>query len=365
MINKSDFINSDNKLMEDKMIDFMVTNQMLPYEGALEDLLEATSYIDLPYKEFVYDYFPTGRCVQACEFCYGAKTPSRIEKRIINGNEINVNMYLPSKETIAITGSSNLRPELTFHQALRILTLMRLGGATYINIGGGEPLLRQETPAYIKYIKTVLGTSVYISTEGSLLLQRYNEFKEYIDVIGMSLDGASIDMNVKMSRRSFTFPNVQRILEYFQSNEPSHKVRIGTVVSNINKDDIINIADWLYGTQNQYKPDVWRLYQFESIGRGLDNASKFKIADQDFERIVKQIINKYGQYEIKPRSNEQHLNAYYFITPDGMIQNVDENYHVSIADMTTINLKQLKTVINQHQEIVNKANQNRDWFEKK
>jgi len=80
---------------------------------------------------------------------------------------------------------------------------------------------------------------------------------------------------------------------------------------------------------------------------------------------VKQIINKYGQYEIKPRSNEQHLNAYYFITPDGMIQNVDENYHVSIADMTTINLKQLKTVINQHQEIVNKANQNRDWFEKK
>ncbi len=81
----------------------------------------------------------------------------------------------------------------------------------------------------------------------------------------------------------------------------------------------------------------------------------------DVSRTIR-LETAFPEANLRPRSNETHLNAYFFITPDGMLQVVDRTKHVSVADLLAINDEQLQNVIDSRYETVDKANQNRTWL---
>ncbi|MDD2482839.1 MAG: radical SAM protein [Candidatus Shapirobacteria bacterium] len=308
--------------------------------------------------DLIIDFFITGRCDMKCPFCYGADNPIDNQNiKEINSQE--VFLYKPSIETINITGLNESRPELTFDQITKLLITFAELGLKKINIGGGEPLLRKDTPEIIK-IANNLDISVYLSTNGTYLSTRYKEIKDNIKVLGLPLDGSNKKMNNLMGRASYMIDNVKSILVYLDKEKPDHKIKIGTIVSKINIDDIENIGVLLYETPGISHPDIWRIYQFEKIERGENNAKRYEIDDQKFWSVINHLKKRFPQANIAPRANSDHNNAYFFVSPDGMLQLVD-NKHRSILDTNNANKEDIYETITKFQKTIKKTINNREW----
>lgn len=312
---------------------------------------------------FIFDYWPTGSCDMECPFCYGAQVPDFSKLIQDQTGSKRLKMYVPSEGVIWITNSSEARGELNGDQSRGVLTLMRSVGGDAVTFAGGEPLIREDTPELIGFAKMCLDMTVYLSTDGTYVLRRYGQFRDSIDVLGMPLDGSSPERNLVMGRRLYLYKNIRKILEYFRENSPQHLVKLGTVVSRKNIDDIENIGNFLFNTPGLYRPDVWRLYQFEGIGRGRQNAEDYVISNEDFEDVCKEMEMKFPDVDIRPRSNEGNFNAYFFISPDGILQTVDSLNHVSVIDLLGTNTNDLKNLLNGYQDTVRRANQNRSWLQ--
>jgi MoaA/NifB/PqqE/SkfB family radical SAM enzyme len=114
-------------------------------------------------KEFlsktVIDLFITGRCDMKCPFCYGAKVPSLVQTE--QGNQF---VYKPTNETIDLNGTSEPRPEMTASEIKKVLIRLKRLGVYKLNIGGGEPLLREDTPEIIKFAKYFNKRYIYAKT---------------------------------------------------------------------------------------------------------------------------------------------------------------------------------------------------------
>ncbi len=288
-----------------------------------------------------------------CPFCYGADVPI-----VHSGQPL---LYPPTPETISLTGSNEPRNEVSIDEFKNALRKLKDSGLNKINIGGGEPLMRSETSEIIRFAKQDLGLTIYLSTNGTFLKRRYDEIKDYIDILGLPLDGSSPEMNIAVGRREYLFTNILSILTNFKDNPPSHKVKIGTVVSKINLGDLINIGNVLFRNSKIYKPDIWRVYQFETLKEGLKNKEMYQISDTEFAKACNEIKRTFPDVAINPRSNQDHSNAYFFVTPDLMIQTVD-NSHKSFADLRTTSQEKLESLIKERTETAHRAEQNRNWI---
>lgn len=312
---------------------------------------------------FIFDYWPTGSCDMKCPMCYGAQVPNYSKLIQDQMGSRRLKMYLPSEGVISLTNINEARPELDTEQSKGILRLMNAVGGDAVTFAGGEPLLRADTPELIKFAKKELKMTVYLSTDGTYVQKRYDQFKDNIDVLGMPIDGSSPERNEIMGRRAYLYKNIEAILEYFKTNKPDHLVKLGTVVSKPNIDDIEKIGKFLFENNSIFAPDVWRLYQFESIGRGKENSESYVITDKEFDEVCTAMENRFPGVAIRPRSNEGNFNAYFFVTPDGILQTVNRSDHVSVIDLLQTDVESLRKLLSNYNETVNRANQNRNWLQ--
>ncbi len=312
-------------------------------------------------QRFVVDFWMTGRCDMECPFCYGADVPTASRIEIDNsGKDQKVYLYDTTEETRAITGKGGARPEMTLTQMQEIVAKLKDIGVTTLTIAGGEPLLRPETPKIIKFAHDA-GLEVYLSSNGTFFKRHYNQVKDYISVLGLPLDGSTPNMNVLMGRREYLYKNIQGILSYLGANPPQHKVKVGTVVSRINIADIEQIGQFLYRSPGQCQPDTWRLYQFEPLKKGAKNRELYEISDSEFDDVVSRLQLVFPEAQISARSNNDHMNAYFFVTPDGMLQTVDIK-HRSVADLLSTSTEDLKSIVGSYRDTQIRASKNREWL---
>lgn len=314
-------------------------------------------------ERFVVDFWPTGRCDMECPFCYGADVPVAVSGVDNLGAKGKIFLYDTTPETMTVTGSDKLRPEMTIQQMKDVVSKLKAIGVTTLTVAGGEPLIRQETPSLIQFAHSI-GLELYLSTNGTFLRKRYDQVKDFIFVLGLPLDGSSPEMNVLMGRKVYLYENIKRILSYFKNSKLPHNVKVGTVVSRINISDIEAIGELLYRTSELYHPDTWRLYQFEPLKEGKKNSSLYEISDSEFSDVVGSLGRKFPEAKISARSNNDHVNAYFFVTPDGMLQIVDIK-HRSIADLLRINVAELRVLISDCRDTKERAGKNREWLEQK
>lgn len=310
---------------------------------------------------FVVDFWPTGRCDMTCPFCYGADVP--IGSITQAGPDRKTNrtlLYSVTPETVHITRSEQARPEMTLDQMKKVVSMLKEIGVDTLNIGGGEPLIRPETPALIRFAHQI-GLEVYLSTNGTFLKRHYDQVKDSISVLGLPLDGSTSEMNVFMGRREYLYQNIINILTFFRNYPPTHRVKVGTVVSGINIEDIAAIGRFLYRNPDLYHPDVWRIYQFEPLKEGAKNRNMYEISDSEFEKICEDLRDQFPEATISSRSNTDHSNAYFFVTPDGMIQTVGTK-HESIVDLLVVGKEDLASIVAQHRDTQFKASKNREWI---
>lgn len=312
-------------------------------------------------QRFVVDFWPTGRCDMECPFCYGADVPTAFRIEVGNdGKGQKVYLYDTTEETRTVTGKSDARPEMTLPQMQEVVKKLKDIGVTTLNVAGGEPLLRPETPDIIKFAHNA-GLEVYLSSNGTFFKRHYDQVKDNITILGLPLDGSTPDMNALMGRREYLYKNIQDILSYFGTNPPQHRVKVGTVISRINIADIEQIGLFLYRSPGQYQPDIWRLYQFEPIKKGARTRELYEIGYSEFEDVVSRLRIVFPEAQISARSNNDHMNAYFFVTPDGMLQIVDTK-HRSVADLLNISTEDLRSIFANYRDTQIRASKNREWL---
>jgi MoaA/NifB/PqqE/SkfB family radical SAM enzyme len=221
----------------------------------------------------------TSRCNHNCRYCYGPK---------------------------------NIR-ELKLSELRRIFNLFHKWGTKAIVLTGGEPLIREDIIEIFKELKK-RNFKIFLDTNGDFVFKYKNYIDSYVDVLGLPLDFSSRKFAYRDSKN---FDNVLKILDYYKKKKARPILRIGTVVTKENINDLEKIAKLL----KNYNIDIWKIYQFIPIGtNAVLNKRDLEIDTISFKQRVDRIKKKYSKYfEIVGSKRGDRSKAYFMIDPDGTV----------------------------------------------
>jgi MoaA/NifB/PqqE/SkfB family radical SAM enzyme len=197
----------------------------------------------LPYPA---DWRITSRCTLTCDFCYGP---------------------VPGKDPV--------------HLRSAIARILTESSARVVTFCGGEPLLVKDVGKYAAEMQQA-GKQTVLNTNGQLLRRRIDEgMPVAFDIVGLSLDGSHEGMHREMRGDSADFHAVLDAAKIIGSL-PGVTLKLATVVSRVNRKDIIAMADLV----TQLRPDIWRLYQYTPIGAYNRGRSRHEIPESEFLDIA-------------------------------------------------------------------------------
>lgn len=268
----------------------------------------------------------TGKCNLNCKFCCGA--PKNIE----NAN---------------------------FDDVKKVIDKLASLNVYRIVVTGGEPLIYPYFDQLIKYIKDK-NIEIYLSTNAYFLDQHIDVITENVSCVGLPLDGSYPELCEDMSRKSDQIKVTTSAIEKIKSKNPNILIKIGTVVSKKNINDLENIKKILENCP--YKPDVWRLYEFSPLGVGEINRNEFEITTKEFIETTSK-LKENTTIKISTLTNEASNDAYIFLHPNMDIillsndkyKKIGNAIEYSEEDFNSLFLSQSKTLYNQ--------SQNRKWLE--
>ena len=214
--------------------------------------------------------------------------------------------------------------------AKKILDKIKKFGFKRISLIGGEIFLRPDIEEIIKYASEN-GFEVYISTNGSLIGNRFDFLNKYVSIVGLPLDGSSVNKSRKMRNVFDQFAITVDFLRKLKAKKPKFKVRISTVVSRINKNDLLKIGKLLFESNGLYRPDGWRLLIFLGLGeKAKENKDKFSISEKEFQKAIEEPMKKYPK--VTTRSNS----IYIFISPNSRVLLSRKNKYTDLGDFNKI-----------------------------
>ena len=218
----------------------------------------------------------TSRCNENCKFCYRILT----EKE----NDIEKNK--------------------------KILDLLSELSINKISWTGGEALLYPNIIELLKISKSY-GIINNLLTNGKLLSkEKIIELEPYLDYITLSYDSNNDDTYKIMGRGEKHGKNTIQSLDFIKESNIKIKIKINTLVSKINKDEIIYIGRIL----EKYNIERWRLFKFIPLRNdAINNSKNFEISDEEFRKIVVDVKNLYGQHIQISERNEDTIQSNYLL----------------------------------------------------
>lgn len=236
--------------------------------------------------------FITGRCNYNCLYCY---------------------RHLDKKDM-----SFERAKEVIDHLCSSFLTT---GEKIKISFAGGEPTLVNWVFDAIRYAKEK-GAKVELITNGTTKIKE-KEF-EILDVISFDIDTLNKDKNLLLGKYT---NHVEKIEEKMKLAEKyGVRVKINTVVTKINKDDLEELAYWVKRNQIVYR---WKIFQFlPSYGIAKKNRDILQITKTEFFNAVKKVseIMKDSNQQLFIEDNEYMSSAYISIDQLG-------NLYVSVSNV--------------------------------
>ena len=102
-------------------------------------------------------------------------------------------------------------------------------------------------------------------------------------------------------------------IELVNNNEL--KVKINTVVTKKNAQDIIKIGHFL----RRFHPSRWSLYQYWPLGFGLKNNERFIIGQSEFLAITEQVEQQDFGFTVECNTISCRDSTYLFVTHSGVL----------------------------------------------
>ncbi len=152
------------------------------------------------------------------------------------------------------------------------------GFSTYV-LWGGEPLMVKDLGFYLKTAKNI-GYKTSMCTAGLLLKERFEEIKDNIDIIIISLESTGEKHN-RTRRTPNLFEKIVDGIELFK-NQKNVKIKIWSHINRINKNDFIDVLKFAkkYGIVVEFFPsNIFSDYNESII---LDKNERYEV----FNKII-------------------------------------------------------------------------------
>lgn len=231
----------------------------------------------------------------------------------------------------------------TIKLAKYIIDEIKKTGIRKITLSGGEPTC---VPHFIKILEYAKqnGLEVILHTNGLLVDKRFaRKIAPLITRISLSMDGSNEKVAIKMRKKPFISHTVF-LIDLF--NSLGVPVNVKTLITKINKEDIENIGKILQDKPIQY----WSLLEFNPIGRGLTNKTKYFLSHRGFESIVRKITDRFPNVRIKTREFRSKPEKYCLISANGKVYTyIPLKGDIIIGDLKKNTLSSIIDLINNRQ----------------
>ncbi|MGV8162689.1 MAG: radical SAM protein [Candidatus Nanoarchaeia archaeon] len=220
----------------------------------------------------------TSRCNNNCKYCYG-----------------------PNKKL----------KEMDFPKLKEMFKLFHKNGVKAVVLTGGEPLVRDDFEKIIKELKSY-NFKIFLDTSGDLFFNHSDLILKNVHFIGLPMDFAD-----KSYRNAKHFNTVIRILKYFKQHSKRPIIRIGTVVTRDNFQEIERIGNVI----KDYSVDMWKIYEFiPQNENAIKNKSSLEVSSADFNEKTKKLKNEFSNnFQVIISKRKDRTNAYFFVGSDGIV----------------------------------------------
>ena len=218
-------------------------------------------------------------------------------------------------------------------------------GVGKISFVGGEPLLYKELFDLVEYGRSLDSAVQFSITTNAILLVTFddngfvlneellNRIINVFDWICFPLDAPNEQTQTKMGRNIHHLKRIQVLLEYIRSSKCNIRIKINTVVSDINIDFLIDLNKLL----EKYEIDRWKLFKFlPSRGIALLNRSKFEINEEKYKENINELLT-ISKIRISYNKQYDYLKTYITITSSGFLSVYDGKCYSNVIDMATAN----------------------------
>lgn len=241
---------------------------------------------------------------------------------------------LPISVDLRITNLCNLNCEfcfgtkikntLSFNDWIYIIDNLWDNGTRILVITGGEPLLYPLIEELLIYSKKK-GFKIALSTNCTIEIS--DNILNNIDILSIPLDGATYEVCNRM--RNISYIQYKKTLELLEKtkNYKHLTIKISTVVTKINYNNIIEIYDKISNVA-----DIWKIYQ---VSKSKTNEKFF---DDKLFVSKEKMLNLYDQINnnstmlVKLYLDEDRNGKYLFCEPDGSAVAIYNNEEIIIGD---------------------------------
>jgi MoaA/NifB/PqqE/SkfB family radical SAM enzyme len=224
------------------------------------------------------DWWITSRCNLTCDFCYGPK---------------------PDQDPVSLRKT--------------ILDRIERSSASVVTFCGGEPLVVRDIGRYARRL-VESGKRTVLNTNGSLLRKRLEHGLDLaFDAVGFSIDGSTELVHRAMRGEKAELGETLRGAE-FVADRPEIRLKIGTVVSAVNRDDLPSLAALVA----RLKPDIWRLYQYSARGVQNSGQRRHRLSADDFHGLAEAAARQAAPVPTAPSSESQTAGCL-IVDPNGNV----------------------------------------------
>lgn len=199
--------------------------------------------------------------------------------------------------------------QMSYHDAVSIVSKLKEAGVEKITFAGGEPMLYKHLDPLIGYAKS-LGITTSIITNGTLITAEWlSKMKPHLDWIGVSIDSLNQPTNELIGRKGKGWMDYYDLVG--QINSHGYKLKINTVVNAYNKDEDMN--DFI----SFANPDRWKVFQALRVeGQNDQQFDEIKVSHGEFGWF----LDKHEkQPSLVPENNEAMTGSYLLIDPLGRL----------------------------------------------
>lgn len=242
----------------------------------------------------VVDINLTGLCQLRCAFCWG---PQHFR------SPVNVDLWA------------------------EVLVKLARDGTRRIVYSGGEPLLVKGLRDLLCIGKS-LGLKNTLSTNG-ILLSRNVELLEFVDHLGIPLDGSRPEVQEIMRPRSTMHNGWHAAVEAMRlvQSQGTASLIIRTVVAKANRDDIARIPSVLAAHEVVLRGDrvLYKLYQAThrgEIARAMSQAewsANWQVAEEEVEAVAAEVRMKFPHLMVTTQISTDADGRYFLAGPDGNV----------------------------------------------
>ena len=230
------------------------------------------------------DYHVTSECNQECPYCWG---PQEVD-------------------------------EVDTETAKRILLRVATCGAHRVVFTGGDPLLRPDIGALVRFAKDI-GLEVALSTTGDTLTEEFlSACGRDIDLISLPIDGSTEAVS-SQTKKAGHLTAVLRDLEML-ARYPQIDVKLATPVTQKNVADVPNIArlvdTWAARVSNRVFYNIFHTFPRSLAGREWD---ELLVSDVAYTAMQREIEAMPHHIKINFLTHQILDRVYVMIFPDGTL----------------------------------------------